>query len=46
MKKKDRKPYPQDEKRQEKAAEAVEAPVVETPVAEAAAVAEETTENA
>ena len=46
MKKKDRKPYPQDEKRQEKVAEAVEAPVVETPVAEAAAVAEETTENA
>lgn len=42
--KKDRKPYPQDEKRQEKVAE--EAPVVETPVAEAAAVAEETTENA
>ena len=46
MKKKDRKPYPQDEKRQEKAAEALEAPVVETPVAEAAAVTEETTENA
>ena len=48
MKKKDRKPYPQDEKRQEKPVTAVEAeaPVVETPVAEAAAVAEETTENA
>ncbi len=46
MKKKDRKPYPQDEKRQEKAPESVEAPVVEMPVAEAAAVAEETTENA
>ena len=38
MKKKDRKPYPQDEKRQEKPVTAVEAeaPVVETPVAEAA----------
>ena len=46
MKKKDRKPYPQDEKRQEKAPEAVEAPVVEMPVTEAVAVAEETTENA
>lgn len=46
MKKKDRKPYPQDEKRQEKAPESVEAPVVETPAAETAAVAEETTENA
>lgn len=48
MKKKDRKPYPQDEKRQEKPVTAVEAeaPVVEAPVAEAAAVAEETTENA
>lgn len=47
MKKKDRKPYPQDEKRQEKPVTAVEAeaPVVETPVAEAA-VAEEITENA
>ena len=47
MKKKDRKPYPQDEKRQEKPVTAVEAeaPVVEAPVAEAAAVAEETTEN-
>lgn len=47
MKKKDRKPYPQDEKRQEKTMAAVEAevPVVEAPLAEAA-VAEETTENA
>ena len=47
MKKKDRKPYPQDEKRQEKIMAAVEAeaPVVEAPLAEAA-VAEETTENA
>lgn len=48
MKKKDRKSYPQDEKRQEKPVTAVEAeaPVVEALVAEAAAVAEETTENA
>lgn len=46
MKKKDRKPYPQDEKRQEKAPAAVEAPVEEAVVTEAAAVAEETTENA
>lgn len=48
MKKKDRKSYPQDEKRLEKPVTAVEAeaPVVEAPVAEAAAVAEETTENA
>lgn len=46
MKKKDRKPYPQDEKRQEKAAAAVEAPVVEAMVTEAAVAAEETTENA
>lgn len=46
MKKKDRKPYPQDEKRQEKTPSAVEAPVVEAPAAEAAVVAEETTENA
>lgn len=47
MKKKDRKPYPQDEKCQEKTMAAVEAeaPVVEAPLAEAA-VAEETTENA
>lgn len=46
MKKKDRKPYPQDEKRQEKAPAAVEAPVEEAVVTEAAVVAEETTENA
>lgn len=46
MKKKDRKSYPQDEKRQEKAPATVEAPVAEVPVAEAAVVAEETTENA
>lgn len=48
MKKKDRKPYPQDEKRQEKTVAAVEAeaPIVEVPLTEAAAVAEETTENA
>lgn len=48
MKKKDRKPYPQDEKRQEKTVAAVEAeaPIVEAPLTEAAAVAEETTENA
>ena len=47
MKKKDRKPYPQDEKRQEKTVAAVEAeaPIVEVPLTEAA-VAEETTENA
>ena len=47
MKKKDRKPYPQDEKRQEKTVAAVEAeaPVVEAPLTEAA-VAEETAENA
>ena len=46
MKKKDRKPYPQDEKRQEKAPAAVEAPVEEAVVTEAAVAAEETTENA
>ena len=46
MKKKDRKPYPQDEKRQEKAPAAVEAPVTEAVVTEAAVAAEETTENA
>lgn len=48
MKKKDRKPYPQDEKRQEKTVAAVEAeaPIVEAPLTEAAAVAEETAENA
>ena len=46
MKKKDRKPYPQDEKRQEKAPTAVEAPVEEAVVTEAAVAAEETTENA
>ena len=46
MKKKDRKPYPQDEKRQEKASAAVEAPVEEAVVTEAAVAAEETTENA
>ena len=46
MKKKDRKPYPQDEKRQEKAPAAVEAPVEEAVVTEVAVAAEETTENA
>lgn len=48
MKKKDRKPYPQDEKHQEKTVAAIEAesPIVEAPLTEAAAVAEETTENA
>lgn len=46
MKKKDRKPYPQDEKRQEKTPAAVEAPVEEAVVTEAAVAAEETTENA
>lgn len=46
MKKKDRKPYPQDEKRQEKTVAAVEAPVEEAVVTEAAVAAEETTENA
>ena len=46
MKKKDRKPYPQDEKRQETTPAAVEAPVEEAVVTEAAVAAEETTENA
>ena len=46
MKKKDRKPYPQDEKRQEKASAGVEAPVEEAVITEAAVAAEETTENA
>lgn len=46
MKKKDRKLYPQDEKRQEKAPAAVEAPVEEAVVSEAAVATEETTENA
>lgn len=46
MKKKDRKPYPQDEKRQETTPAAVEVPVEEAVVTEAAVAAEETTENA
>lgn len=46
MKKKDRKPYPQDEKRQEKTPAAVEAPVEEAVVTEVAVATEETTENA